>query len=302
MKRKPSILLVEDEENFGSVLKNYLELSNFRVTLCKNGKQGLHSFINNRFDLCILDVMMPQMDGFNLAIEIKKIAPKTPFIFLTAKKLKEDLLKGYQIGADDYITKPFDTEVLLCKLKAILNRNGMTMKKLLLISLLTCNAFVFAEEGSEEKVNAVTDTTKSVISSFVKFGKDLIEGADEGVNEGRKTGLSKDDALIIDNGEDLNKQLTLKLLSVKEAAENESYVVLGFKNANDRPVRVINLQESENIIVIDTDGYATNLTLGRNNPEDLTIPSKAGKKQQFHFNIAAAAVKEVRIMGNILSK
>ena len=127
MKRKPSILLVEDEENFGSVLKNYLELSNFRVTLCKNGKQGLHSFINNRFDLCILDVMMPQMDGFNLAIEIKKIAPKTPFIFLTAKKLKEDLLKGYQIGADDYITKPFDTEVLLCKLKAILNRNGMTM-------------------------------------------------------------------------------------------------------------------------------------------------------------------------------
>ena len=90
--------------------------------------------------------------------------------------------------------------------------------------------------------------------------------------------------------------------SVKEDGENASYVVLGFKNANDRPVRVINLQESENIIVIDTDGYATNLSLASGNPDNITIPSKAGKKQSFHFNIAAATVKEVRIMGNILSK
>lgn len=125
MKKQHSILLVEDEENFGSVLKNYLELSNYIVTLCTDGNQGLHSFKNNIFDLCILDVMMPQRDGFSLATEIKKINPKIPLVFLTAKKLKEDILKGYQIGADDYITKPFDTEILLYKLEAILSRNGV---------------------------------------------------------------------------------------------------------------------------------------------------------------------------------
>lgn len=124
MKKRHSILLVEDEENFGSVLKNYLELSGYIVTLCKDGNQGLHAFKNNKYDLCIVDVMMPIRDGFSLATEIKKINPNIPLIFLTAKKLKEDILKGYQIGADDYITKPFDTEVLLYKLKAILNRNG----------------------------------------------------------------------------------------------------------------------------------------------------------------------------------
>lgn len=129
MKKKHSILLVEDEENFGSVLKNYLELSDYIVTLCTDGNKGLTSFKNNIYDLCIVDVMMPERDGFSLATEIKKINPSIPLIFLTAKKLKEDVLKGYQIGADDYITKPFDTEVLLYKLKAILNRNGNSIQK-----------------------------------------------------------------------------------------------------------------------------------------------------------------------------
>jgi len=128
MKKQHSILLVEDEENFGSVLKNYLELSNYIVTLCTDGNQGLHSFKNNIYDLCIVDVMMPKRDGFSLATEIKKINPQIPLVFLTAKKLKEDILKGYQIGADDYITKPFDTEVLLYKLKAILNRKGTSLQ------------------------------------------------------------------------------------------------------------------------------------------------------------------------------
>jgi len=129
LKKKHSILLVEDEENFGSVLKNYLELSDYIVTLCTDGNKGLTSFKNNIYDLCIVDVMMPERDGFSLATEIKKINPSIPLIFLTAKKLKEDVLKGYQIGADDYITKPFDTEVLLYKLKAILNRNGNSIQK-----------------------------------------------------------------------------------------------------------------------------------------------------------------------------
>lgn len=128
MKKQHSILLVEDEENFGSVLKNYLELSDYIVTLCTDGNQGLQSFRNNIYDLCIVDVMMPKRDGFSLATEIKKIDPNVPLIFLTAKKLKEDILRGYQIGADDYITKPFDTEVLLYKLKAVLNRKGTTIQ------------------------------------------------------------------------------------------------------------------------------------------------------------------------------
>lgn len=129
MKKQYSILLVEDEVNFGSVLKNYLELSDYIVTLCTDGNKGLVSFKNNIYDLCIVDVMMPERDGFSLATEIKKINPSIPLIFLTAKKLKEDILKGYQIGADDYITKPFDTEVLLYKLKAILSRNGNQIHK-----------------------------------------------------------------------------------------------------------------------------------------------------------------------------
>jgi len=129
LKKHYSILLVEDEENFGSVLKNYLELNDYIVTLCPDGKKGLTSFRNNIYDLCILDVMMPEMDGFTLAKEIKAINEKIPLIFLTAKKLKQDLIEGYQIGADDYVTKPFDSEVLLYKLKVILNRNGAIIQK-----------------------------------------------------------------------------------------------------------------------------------------------------------------------------
>ena len=125
MPKVPNILLVEDEENFGSVLKNYLELNDYRVSWQVNGNKGLAGFRQDKFDLCLLDVMMPERDGFSLAEEIKKIDPTVPIIFLTAKTQKQDILRGYGIGADDYISKPFDTEVLLCKIKALLNRNGV---------------------------------------------------------------------------------------------------------------------------------------------------------------------------------
>ncbi|WP_321309945.1 response regulator transcription factor [Marinifilum fragile] len=118
------ILLVEDETNFGAVMKNYLEISDFEVTLCINGKEGLKAFISHPFDLCILDVMMPEMDGFTLAKEIKLKDSDMPIIFLTAKTLKEDIIQGYRLGADDYITKPFDSELLIYKIKAILFRNN----------------------------------------------------------------------------------------------------------------------------------------------------------------------------------
>jgi len=116
------ILLVEDDPNFGTVLKDYLALNDYNVTHAKDGIEGLIMFKNNDYDLCILDVMMPRKDGFSLAEDIRATNKEIPIIFLTAKTMKEDVLKGYQAGADDYLNKPFDSEVLLYKMKAILQR------------------------------------------------------------------------------------------------------------------------------------------------------------------------------------
>ena len=116
------ILLVEDDPNFGTVLKDYLSINDYNVTLAKDGLEGLIMFKNDDYDLCILDVMMPRKDGFSLAKDIRSSNSEVPIIFLTAKTMKEDVLKGYQAGADDYLNKPFDSEVLLYKIKAILQR------------------------------------------------------------------------------------------------------------------------------------------------------------------------------------
>ncbi len=116
------ILLVEDDPNFGTVLKDYLSLNDYNVTLAKDGLEGLIMFKNDDYDLCILDVMMPRKDGFSLAKDIRSTNSEVPIIFLTAKTMKEDVLKGYQAGADDYLNKPFDSEVLLYKIKAIMQR------------------------------------------------------------------------------------------------------------------------------------------------------------------------------------
>ncbi len=118
------LFLVEDDLSFGAVLKSYLELNNYRVTWVDDGQHALARFRSDNYALCILDVMLPHIDGFTIGREIRKLNPDIPLLFLTAKTMKEDILKGYQTGADDYITKPFDTEVLLLKLKAILKRRG----------------------------------------------------------------------------------------------------------------------------------------------------------------------------------
>ncbi len=122
-KEKNKVLLVEDDTNFGQVLKNYLELHDFVVELVRDGILGLAAFRREKFDVCLLDVMMPNMDGFSLGEEIRNVDPDIPLFFLSAKSMKEDILKGYKLGADDYITKPFDSDVLLHKIKAILKRN-----------------------------------------------------------------------------------------------------------------------------------------------------------------------------------
>ncbi len=122
-KKKYKILLCEDDTNLGMVLKNYLEINDYDVTLERDGRLGLAAFQREKYDICLLDVMMPNMDGFTLAEEIRDVDPDIPLFFLSAKTMKEDLIQGYKLGADDYITKPFDSEVLLLKIKAILKRN-----------------------------------------------------------------------------------------------------------------------------------------------------------------------------------
>ena len=118
------ILIVEDDFNFGNILKDYLILNDYSIVLAKNGIEGMEKFQKENFDLCILDVMMPFKDGFTLGKEIREKNENIPLFFLTAKTLKEDVLKGFKIGADDYLTKPFDSDVLLAKIKATLNRKN----------------------------------------------------------------------------------------------------------------------------------------------------------------------------------
>jgi len=119
-----NILLAEDDENLGSLLKEYLNAKSYNTILTKDGVEALEAFNNQSFDICIIDIMMPKMDGFTLAKKIREKNATIPFIFLTAKTLKEDVLEGFSIGADDYITKPFSMEELLYRLKAILRRTS----------------------------------------------------------------------------------------------------------------------------------------------------------------------------------
>lgn len=118
------ILLAEDDQNFGEVLRSYLELHDYKVTLATDGVLALEAFKKNSFDICIFDVMMPRKDGFALAKEVRERKPDIPIVFLTAKTMKEDVLHGFQIGADDYMTKPFNSEELLMRVQAILRRAG----------------------------------------------------------------------------------------------------------------------------------------------------------------------------------
>lgn len=118
-----NVLIVEDDINLGVLLMEYLESEDFKVKLCRDGNSGLTSFKKEDFDICILDVMLPQMDGFSLAQQMQKIRTDIPFLFLTARSMKEDKLKGFSVGAEDFVTKPFDEEELLCRLKVILRRH-----------------------------------------------------------------------------------------------------------------------------------------------------------------------------------
>lgn len=121
---KPRLLLVEDDANLRFVTRDNLEQQGFQVTECSNGTEGWISFKNNMYDLCILDVMMPELDGFTLADQIRSLNHTIPIIFLTARGLKEDKLKAFSLGADDYVVKPFNMEELVMRIKVFLKRTG----------------------------------------------------------------------------------------------------------------------------------------------------------------------------------
>lgn len=142
------ILLVEDDINLGFVIQDILKSEGFRVHLSKDGKEGLMQFNKESYDLCLLDIMMPKKDGFSLAEDIRKIDSEIPIIFLTAREMTEDKIKGLRIGADDYITKPFSAEELILRMKAILKRSPKFKeesreKNMLTIGLFTFNAANF---------------------------------------------------------------------------------------------------------------------------------------------------------------
>lgn len=130
MEEKLTVLLCEDDENLGMLLREYLQAKGYVVDLQPDGEAGLRAFQKNKYDLCIFDVMMPKKDGFTLAQEIRSTNSEIPIIFLTAKALKEDVLEGFKIGADDYITKPFSMEELIFRIEAIIRRvKGKKMKE-----------------------------------------------------------------------------------------------------------------------------------------------------------------------------
>ncbi len=121
------VLLAEDDRDFGNILSQYITISGYEVNLARDGKEAWETFSQEKHDICVFDVMMPEMDGFTLAEKVKEAQPEMPIIFLTAKSLKEDIVRGLKIGADDYITKPFDPEVLILRIGNILKRAYSSM-------------------------------------------------------------------------------------------------------------------------------------------------------------------------------
>lgn len=145
----PKILLVEDDLNLGFVIQDTLKMEGFKVHLCKDGKEGLLQFNKEHYDLCLLDVMMPKKDGFSLAEDIRKINHDIPVVFLTAKGMAEDKIRGLKLGADDYITKPFSSEELILRIRAILKRNPKYRDDVKNKSKFTIGSFQFDASNFE---------------------------------------------------------------------------------------------------------------------------------------------------------
>lgn len=163
------ILLVEDDFDYASILKQYLEFSGFKITWAKNGKEALLAFPSAQPDICILDVMMPQMDGFTLAEKIVEDYPETPFIFLTAKSLQQDKIKGLKLGADDYIVKPFEVEELILRIGNILKRSQKREEKDILKKTLAIGNYIFDNENYLLKHETITHRITEKEAQLIAF-------------------------------------------------------------------------------------------------------------------------------------
>lgn len=148
------VLLAEDDRDFGNILSQYISISGYDVTLARDGKEAWEMFGKDKFDMCVFDVMMPEMDGFSLAEKVRETNKDVPLIFLTAKSLKEDIVRGLKIGADDYITKPFDPEVLILRINNILKRAYSSSNDEFKISdtVLKFNSLELISRGTKEKL------------------------------------------------------------------------------------------------------------------------------------------------------
>ncbi|MEE9407982.1 MAG: response regulator transcription factor [Polaribacter sp.] len=153
MNENKHILLAEDDADFGSILKQYLEMSGFSVEWARDGEEALQVFKKGYFNICVLDVMMPKLDGFSLAEELIEINPEIPFIFLTARKMKEDKLKGLKLGADDYIVKPFEADELVLRLNNILKRTKQTSIKITEDEIILIGKYEFNTKRLELKID-----------------------------------------------------------------------------------------------------------------------------------------------------
>lgn len=140
MSTQKTILIIEDDLNMGFLLKEYLTANDFNVELCTDGDKALSAFQSTRIDFCLIDVMLPGIDGFTLAERIRDKDPDVPVVFLTARSMKQDKLKGFNLGGDDYITKPFDEEELLCRIHAIMNRYNGKRETVEETSMATCTS------------------------------------------------------------------------------------------------------------------------------------------------------------------
>ena len=177
MEEKIKMLLCEDDENLGMLLREYLEAKGYTTTLCPDGEAGFREFSKNKFDIAVLDVMMPKKDGFTLAQEIRQSNAVLPIIFLTAKTLKEDILEGFKLGADDYITKPFSMEELVFRVEAILRRvRGKKNKE---STLYHIGRFTFDTQKQlltiDDKQTKLTTKENELLSLLCSHANDILQ-------------------------------------------------------------------------------------------------------------------------------
>lgn len=171
------ILLCEDDENLGMLLREYLQAKGFNADLYPDGESGYKAFLRGKYDICVLDVMMPKKDGFAVAQEIRTVNAEVPIIFLTAKQLKEDIFEGFKIGADDYITKPFSMEELVFRIEAILRRvKGKKGKE---VTIYRIGKFTFDTQKQQlmigDKITKLTTKESELLNLLCQHINEILE-------------------------------------------------------------------------------------------------------------------------------